>query len=203
MTSVWPSIVLRCAQLLFAGLILAALASAVSFGRTPPLDLAAPPSEISAAAEERPPLERFALIAQRNVFRASHSPVAISGTLPRTALDLELVGTLFAGEGRKWYSLALIKDARDQVTAVREGQSFVGGKIRLVSIEPRRVVIENAGAFEVLGLGSERDGSKPAPRADTAHGSEDAPDSANPYDTRMFEALRSNAQAPSPPDAAH
>lgn len=201
MTSVWSSIVLRCAQLVFAGLALAALASAVSFGGMPQLDLAAPPSEILAAAEERPPLERFAVIAQRNVFRSEPSPVAISGTLPRTALDLELVGTLFAGEGRKWYSLALIKDARDQVTAVREGQSFVGGKIRLVSIEPRRVVIENAGAFEVLGLASDREEPKGQPQGLAAHGGE-APDSSNPYDTRMFEAQRSNA-ALSPPDAAH
>ena len=200
MTSVWPSIVLRCAQLTFAALIVAVLAGAVSFARLPSPDLALPVRETSALSGARPPLESFAVIAQRNIFRRKGPPVAISGTLPRTGLDLELVATLVAGEGRKWFSLALVKDARDQVVAVREGQSFVGGRVRLVSIEPRRIVIENGGLLEVLSLGSEREEQKAISQGLAAHANEahpgEAPASSGAYDTRVLESLHPNARTP-------
>ena len=199
MTSVWPSIVLRCTQLVLAALIVAALASTVSFARLPPPRAAAPAGETPTAVEERPPLERFAAIAQRNIFRRKGAPAAISGTLPRTALDLELVATLVAGEGRKWYSLALVKDARDQVAVVREGQSFADGRIRLVSIEPRRVVIEHTGLLEVLALGPEQQDDEITPLqkrgpAEIEARANSGPSAAAASDASVLEALRSAAR---------
>jgi type II secretory pathway component PulC len=201
-TSVWPSIILRCAQLIFAALIVAALASTVSFARVPPVSVELPARDALAAPRELAPLESFAVIAKRNVFRhKGGAPVAISGTLPRTGLDLELVGTLVAGEGRRWYSLAIVKDSRDQVAAVREGQVFLGGQIRVVSIEPRRIVIENAGVLEVVSLASEREMPKPQsqpspPQGLGARAREAGPGPSMSYDTRALESLRPAAAPP-------
>lgn len=202
LTSVWPSIVLRGAQLIFAALIVAALASTVSFARSPAPQVPTFSAEGQPISpSERPPLDRFAVIAQRNVFRSEGPRIALSGAaLPNTALDLELVGTLVAGEGRKWFSVALIRDARDQVASVREGEKFVGGQVRLVSIEPRRIVIENGGKLEVLALGPERDEQKPKPQRAVQPGlAARAIDAENPYDTRTLESLRSNARIPTRP----
>jgi type II secretory pathway component PulC len=203
-TSVWPSIILRCAQLIFAALIVAALASTVSFARVPPVPVAPPAREVPLSSGERAPLESFAVIAQRNVFRHKGGrPVEISGTLPRTALELELVGTLVAGEGRRWYSLAIVKDARDQVMVVREGQLFVAGRIRVVSIESRRIVIENAGLLEVLSLASEREEqqlrSQPPGLATRTGEASPLPTAGN--DTSVLESLRARAR-PTPRAAA-
>jgi hypothetical protein len=159
-TSVWPSVILRGAQLIFAALIVAALASTVTFARIPPGEVV-PPVEVLASQGAFPPLESFAVITQRNLFRSKgggpRAAVSISGMLPRTSLEIELLGTLVAGEGRRWYSLAIVKDAKNLVVAVREGQTFAAGRIRVASIEPRRIVIENAGVLEVLALASERE----------------------------------------------
>src|SRR5262245_24828440 len=91
-TSVWPSIILRCAQLIFAALSVAALASTVSFARVPHVVVEPLRRDVQLIPSELGPLESFAVIAQRNVFRHKGGrPVAVSGTLPQTALELELV----------------------------------------------------------------------------------------------------------------
>jgi type II secretory pathway component PulC len=199
-TSVWPSVFLRCGQLILAALCAAALASTLSFTRSPPVEVP-PPADVPTTPRVLPPLESFALITQRNLFRASGPPVPILGTLPATALDLELVGTLVVGDNvvTNAPSLALVKDGQDQVVAVREGQYFGGGRLRLISIEPRRIVIENGGNLEILALASEREENQ-TPAQLRARASE-APRSADTSaaDARLLESLRSAAQNPPRP----
>jgi type II secretory pathway component PulC len=158
-TIVWPSILaLRCVQVILCALLLSMIASTVSFVRIPVAEVEAwPERPVTIRAQQ--PIEYFAPITQRNLFRyAAGAPLAALGPLPQTKLDVELIGTLLAGHaqgGNASGSMALVRDARQQVSAVREGETLPGSETRVVGIEHRRIVIEHRGALEVVMLESE------------------------------------------------
>ena len=158
MTSVWPTLALRCAQLVLAMLIGAALASTVSFARQ---RHAAGPEPIAGAVgiEPRTPLTLadLGVIAQRNLFRRTGPVIAVPLLLPRSRLELTLVGTVVAGGADPGRSIALVRDKHDRVLAVRQGEHISGSQALLISIEPRRIVIERAGTLEMVSLESEQE----------------------------------------------
>jgi type II secretory pathway component PulC len=154
LTSVWPRIALRSVQVVLGASMLSMVASTVSFMRAPVASVervSVPP----AGVPESHPIEFFAgPIMQRSLFQSREGPaLASSGALPQTKLDLELVGTLLSGQASG--SIALVRDARQHVSAVREGERLVGSQTRVVGIEHRRIVIEHNGALETVALASE------------------------------------------------
>jgi hypothetical protein len=97
------------------------------------------------------------IITARNLLRGVTPTAALAVVLERleeTSLPLQLLGTAAAGEPmRSW---AAVQETRNRTVQVVRVDDHLGEEVRVLRIERRRVVLEDRGRLEQLGLREER-----------------------------------------------
>ena len=150
--------------LALAGTTLVSFASSSPPGETPrSIDAGqAQPTEAS--------LPRYRVIADRNLFKLKEKPVAVPVEQPvaESKLQVQLLGTVVAqghatGQPEQG-SLAIVRDTDGQVRNLAVGDEFAEKRAKLVRVEPRRIVLEQAGRLEAVQLTEEAVASGPTPR---------------------------------------
>jgi general secretion pathway protein C len=135
--------------------VLAALAAA------PPAEAAEVPASPGAAGHTWQDRE---VILQRNLFNASlltPTEAAVDAKLEETKLPLDLVGTVAAADAR--LSWAAVRDRETSLLLVLRVEDDVkSGRAKVVSIEPRRVVLSENGAMRELSFPEETAPAAPA-----------------------------------------
>ena len=191
---------IACLAVVYTGLAPVLRASALVARQVPPIEAPAPRDSN---------LERYRVIAARNLFRtrASEEPIApVDEELKESALRLKLCGTYAAQPVDR--SVACIDDQGTQKRrAFRVGQEVSPG-VRLIAVERRRAVIDNRGAREQLSMDEAGPSGAVAPAASAAPRGAPAGASARatPRISERLRQLRERAPAaaapPKPPPAS-
>jgi type II secretory pathway component PulC len=164
------------------GALVLGATTAVSFASSARHALDDPPrvgAAPSASAEAS--WSRYQVIVDRNLFRTRAEPPAAPSepTVQDSQLQVQLVGTLVAGKSEKPRparkasrkpkrlsakqrarlvspappgSLAIVRDTDGSVRSLAVGDEFAEKRARLVAIERTRIVFENGGKLEAVGL---------------------------------------------------
>jgi len=119
-------------------------------------------SEPAAEPGTAEPAQRYALIAQRNLFAAAkveeEPEAAPEDEVEESSLNLRLLGTIVAGQERdgQLVSSALVRDIDGFVMTVGIGDKIAKDAASIVSIEQRRILIEHRGRTEAVLLDEEK-----------------------------------------------
>jgi len=137
---------IACLAVVYSAVAPIVRATAIPVAHVPPIE--APPQRDAQ-------FSKYDVIASRNLFHARMAdPVLGDEPLKESELKLKLCGTFAASDPA--HSVACIDDQTAQKKRAYRVQESIADGVKLVSVERRRVVIDNKGALEQLSMEEEK-----------------------------------------------